>query len=214
MQGWLVALDRHRVGQSLRATKLPHILLEGFHQTADLLSLGGASHRHGFFDFGPSGRQLGCAQFHASFLDQFANPNLFGRIVLLVEIIGIAFPSRRFSKVRPATDLVSGALVISRIDEGFDHRDGMAPSLLPVLGEPPEHELHEAADEVGPTTIGQDQQTGIIGQESAAAAALFATPADELVSILNVEGCCAPTRHGQSLAFVKEGVAHVLTHEG
>jgi hypothetical protein len=133
----------------LGATKFGHLCLEAIHQAADLLDFGGAADHRGFFDFGPGWRQLRGAQFHASFLDQFANPNLFGGIVFLVEIVGIALPTGGFAQVGPAADLVGGALVEARIDEALDQSDGMAPALLPVLRESFQHEFHEAADQVG-----------------------------------------------------------------
>jgi len=56
------------------------------------------------------------------------------------------------------------------------------------------------------------QQTRIIGQEGTTAAALFRRPANELVSILDVERRRTPSGEGQPAALVNKGIPQVLTH--
>jgi hypothetical protein len=62
--------------------------------------------------------------------------------------------------------------------------------------------------------IGHDQQTGIIGQQRAPAAALFGAPADEVVTIFEVKGGCTPSGHSQPLALVDERLAQMLANQG
>ena len=45
-------------------------------------------------------------------LDQFANPNLFGGLVLHIEVVGIALPAGGFAQVGPAADLVGGGRLL------------------------------------------------------------------------------------------------------
>jgi hypothetical protein len=123
----------------------------------------------------------------------------------------LPLPTGGFAQVRPTTDFVGGAWVETGIDESLDQCDGIAPTLFPVLGEPSQHELHKAANEVGIMAIGHDQQTRVIGQQGAAAAALLSRPTDELISIFNVKGGGNPGGYGEPLALVNESVAQMLT---
>jgi hypothetical protein len=60
---------------------------------------------------------------------------------------------------------------------------------------------------------GQDQQPGIICQQSAAAAALFVAPADEGITIPEVKGRRTPGGYRQPLTLVEERIAQMLSHQ-
>ncbi len=66
-----------------------------------------------------------------------------------VKVVGRTLRTRGASGVTSSTDFVCGALIKLRIDEGFDERDDMSPSLLPVGPKPSGHQFHETTDEVG-----------------------------------------------------------------
>src|SRR5207247_1646507 len=91
---------------------------------------------------------------------------------------------------------------------------GMAPALFPILGKPLEHELHQAADEIGVMTARQHQKTGVVRQQATTAVTLFGSPANESISIFDVEGRRAPRGYGQPLVLVNEGIAQMLAHKG
>jgi hypothetical protein len=133
--------------------------------------------------------------------------------VLQVEIGRVAFPACGGSELRPTTDLVGGALETLRIDETFHHRQRMTPALQPVGGEPPEHELHKPADQIGAVAVRKHQQARIVGQERTAAPALLGRPADALIPRLEMEGGSAPGGHGQPPALEGGGVAQMLPDE-
>src|SRR5213075_1338420 len=103
--------------------------------------------------------------------------------MLLVEILGAAFPAGSLSEPIPPAGLVSGALIEMRIDKGFGQSNPMAPALFPVLRQPGQHQLHEAADQIGTPAGGQKQQAGIILQKRQERAPLFFVPADEAVTL-------------------------------
>ena len=63
-------------------------------------------------------------------------------------------------------------------------------------------------------TVRQDQQSRIVGQQRAASPALLKVPANELVSILDVEGRSAPGRHPEPLALVSDRVTQLLADQG
>lgn len=89
----------------------------------------------------------------------------------------------------------------------------MSPALLPVGGEPLEHELHEAADEVGARALRQDQQAGIVGDQRPAAAALLGGPPDELVAVAQVQGRRTPGGQRQPPATIHHRLAQRLADE-
>ena len=122
----------HRITQGLSSTKFGDLSANRFHQAADLRHLGGATWVHRLFHLGPWRGEGWRAQFNAGLLDQRPNPDLFGDIVLLIKVLGIALPTGGASQVKPTTHLVGGALVETRIDEGLDQSEGMSPALLPV----------------------------------------------------------------------------------
>jgi len=130
-----------------------------------------------------------------------------------VEVIGVALPTRGASQMAPAADLVGRTLIELGIDEALNQSDGMFPPLLPVGGEPLEHELHEAADEVGVMALRQNEQSRVVGNEGAAAAALLVGPADERIAVPKMKGSRAPRRQSQPMAAVDHRVTQVLAHE-
>ncbi len=62
--------------------------------------------------------------------------------------------------------------------------------------------------------VRQDQQARIVGQERASPAALLQVPADELVSIFDVEGRAAPGGYSEPPALISNRVAQLLADQG
>ena len=144
---------------------------------------------------------------------EFAHPDLFGAGVLHIKILRAAFPAGRVSQPLPAAGLVSGALIEMRVHEGFDQRQRMPPVCLPIFGEPREHEFHEAADEVGALSAGENQEAGVVDQQRQARAALLRGPADEGIARLEMPGRAAPGGQRQPPILIRDDVAQVFAHD-
>src|SRR6266581_964479 len=102
-------------------------------EAAYLWGFGRATGRGFLGDVVPLRRQRLRAEFAARLGNQLAHPDLLGPLMLLVEILGAAFPAGSLSEPIPSAGLVSGALIEMRIDKGFGQRDPMAPAVFPVL---------------------------------------------------------------------------------
>src|SRR5438445_6288401 len=184
-----------------------------FDQAAHLWGLGRAT-GHGFlFDLLPLHRQWLRAEFAAGLGHQLAHPNLLGPLMLLVEILGAAFPARGLSQPIPPAGPVRGALIQMRIDKGFGQRHRMAPALFPVLRQPSQHQLHKAADQIGTLAGRQNQQAGVIDQKPQARAPLFLGPADEAVARFEVQRRRTPASQRQPLAPILAHIAQVFAYE-
>src|SRR6266550_619283 len=117
-----------------------------FDQTAHLRCFGRAVRPGFLLHLFPLWRQFWSAKFVAGMGHQFSHPNLLGSLMLLVEILGATLPTGGLSQSVPSAGLVGSALIEVRIDKGFRQRHRMTPTLLPVLRQPPQHELHKTAD--------------------------------------------------------------------
>ena len=101
-----------RVSQPLLAPELWDLSVQTRHQTGNLSGFGRAARSEFAQHTSPSRRQLPSPQFHTRVFDQFAHPDLFGLIVLLIEVHRTALPPTCVSQLAPATDLVSGAAIL------------------------------------------------------------------------------------------------------
>jgi hypothetical protein len=103
----------------LGAAELRDLSVQALHQTASLWHLDGALALGVLLDVGPFGRQLRRSQLLAGPFFKFTNPNLFERLVLFANVVGIPFPTRGLAQTTPPTDFVCGAGVLLEIDEGL-----------------------------------------------------------------------------------------------
>lgn len=190
-----------------------HFSPQRFDQAAQLRGFGRATGPGVLFHHGPVGRERGRTQFHTGFFDQFAHPDLFGTVVLLIEVLGAAFPTSTVAQFAPAADLVGGAAVELRVHETLDQRQRMTPARLPVGGEACEHEFHETADEIGVMAVRQHQQAGVVGQQGQARAPLFVGPTDEGVARLEMPGGRAPGGQRQPVALVSGDIAMMFADQ-
>ena len=89
----------------------------------------------------------------------------------------------------------------------------MAPTLVPVLGEPGEHQLHETADEIGTLAGRQHQQPRVVDHQRQTPAPLLLGPADKLVAGFDMQRGGAPSSQGQPLASVGGHKTQVFPHQ-
>jgi hypothetical protein len=67
---------------------------------------------------------------------------------------------------------IAGAAEQLAVDEALGHQHGVSVSLLPIIGKAVAAESEHAAGEVGAVRSGQDEVSGVVGDEREAAAAL------------------------------------------
>jgi hypothetical protein len=84
--------------------------------------------------------------------------------------------------------------------------------LLPVLGEPPQHQFHEAAGQIGVMALRQNQKPRVVDDQRQTSSPLFLRPLDERIASLQMQRRGAPTCQGQPLTFVGRHVTQVLAH--
>src|SRR5262249_54536286 len=125
-------------------------------------------------------------------------------------LLRVAFTAGGVPQAVPAAGLVSSALVEVRIDNRFGQRHWMTPVLLPILGEPPEHQLHKTADQIGALTGRKHHQARVIDHQRQARAPLLLRPADEVVAGLDVECGGVPTGQSQPLPAIFGHITKVL----
>ena len=90
----------------------------------------------------------------------------------------------------------------------------MSVGSLPVVGQALAAEGEHAAGEVGAIRSGQDEVSGVVGNEREAAAALRDVPAEPLLAILEVVGRSAPAQQGNPPAVHFGDITDLFTHQG
>src|ERR1035441_3970173 len=89
----------------------------------------------------------------------------------------------------------------------------MAPGGLPILGKPPQHQLHEPTDQIGIMALGQHQQPGVVNDQSQALTSLIFGPADKLVSRFEMESGRAPSGQRHPLPSPNHYVTQVFADQ-
>jgi hypothetical protein len=114
------------------------------------------------------------------------------------------------AQLAPPADLVGRAREELRIDKAFHHHDRMAPALPPILAQAPKHQLHEPADQVRIVALRQEEQPGVVGQQSQPLAPLLLLPADKAVARAQMQRRRRPQRQSQPLVLEHGHVAQLL----
>src|SRR5437867_3765351 len=89
----------------------------------------------------------------------------------------------------------------------------MTPTLLPVLRESRQHQLHKPADQIGTLAGRQHQQPGIIDHQRQARAPLLLLPADEAVAGSEVQRGGTPGGQSHPLAAIFGHVTKMFAHQ-
>ena len=158
------------------------------------------------------GQFLG-AQLHAGALDQFPHPHLLGPVVRFIKIHRAALEPAGQAQLTPTADLVGGAAIECRVHKTLGQGHRMPPRGQPIGGEPRQHRLHEAADQIRIMTLGQHQQAGVVDEQGQAFPTLGFGPADELVARLEMESRRVPGGQGEPAALPDHDVAQVFADQ-
>lgn len=143
---------------------------------------------------------------------QFPYPQLLGMVVGQVEILAGAPAALGVTQQCPTAGLVAGAAKLLPIDKTSRHPNRVPVEVGPILAEPLQARLEEAAGQVGHMPVLYDQEAAAIGNERESALLLRSAPADPGFAGLQVIGGSAPGQQADPLALILGHRAHRLAH--
>jgi len=166
------------------------------------------------FGFGQAGRQPAATQRGAGAGAQFAQVELLGLAVFLVEVTaGAPVALGEANGLEPAGP-VAGAAIAALIDKALHHQHRMAPPGLPIVAEPAQTDAEHARGQIGiALTLGQDQEPAVVDHEEQSAGARAWGPANPLLAALQMEGSRTEADERDPLTVEFGHVAEGLTRQ-
>ena len=119
--------------------------------------------------------------------------------MLDVVIALLAAPAIGQSQLHPVVGRVNGAAKLLRIDERFNHQDGMAILSLPIRAQPVQRQAQHSRSEIGHRKFWQNQEAAVVGHQAQAPVTLDIRPADPLLTVLQMFRCRAEEQQRQPL---------------
>lgn len=156
--------------------------------------------------------QVAPAQNRARPLLKLTHPQLLRLVMRLVKVLARALIARGFAQQSPAAGFVGGSLESARVNEGLGNQDAMAIRPLPIIGEPPQRQLHDFARQIGNVVRLGNKKSAVVDHQRQAPLLLPVRPSNPLLPELELVGPGAPDQQRYPLALILGNVTHLLTH--